>query len=261
MHRMVSGLAGLCSNRSARRGQNEAAMIRKRNLPSLVLATVLAPPLIAGNRAGAQPAAPRRSDQQILVDKGVEVIATMRGDSGFASRDMLRRARAVMIVPELTKGGFILGGQGGAALLLGRLPGGGWSFPAFYSIGGGTLGLQIGVQQSQMVFFIISERGLQAWMRDQVKFGGQDGIAVFIQGQGAGQNAMAQNRADAVVWARAVGAYAGITVEGTSVSFNRDDTARYYGQPLTAEEVLQRGLGQNPGANQLRNALMAGGRG
>jgi SH3 domain-containing YSC84-like protein 1 len=228
-------------------------MIHRRAIPGLLLS---APPLAAlladGHAARAQSA----RAQQELVDKAVEVIATMRRDHRFAaSGDLLRRARAVMIVPELTRGGVIVGGQGGAGVLLARLPDGSWSDPAFFSIGGGTLGLQVGVQQAQLVFFILSEHALDAWLRDQVKFGGQDGIAVFMADQSRTQNALAQGRADVVTWAKAVGAYAGITVEGTSVSFNRDDTARYYGAPYSLRDVIQRGVARNPNASWLRAAL------
>jgi lipid-binding SYLF domain-containing protein len=80
-------------------------------------------------------------------------------------------------------------------------------------------------------------------------------MAVFAAEQSGHQNALAQGRADVVTWAKAVGAYAGITVEGTSVSFNRDDTARYYGTYYTPEDLIQRGAAGHPGADRLRLAL------
>jgi lipid-binding SYLF domain-containing protein len=220
-------------------------MIHRRTLSGLLLSTALVP---AAHAQGSY-------EQQQLVDKAVEVVATMRRDGRFASAELLRRAKAVMIVPELTRGGVIVGGQGGAGVLLARLPDGSWSDPAFYSIGGGTFGLQIGVQQAQLVFFILTQRALDSWLRDQVKFGGQDGIAVFMADQTGTQNALAQGRADVVTWAKATGAYAGITVEGTSVSFNREGTARYYGTSYSLRDIIERGAARNAGANQLRAAL------
>ncbi|HZL58075.1 MAG TPA: lipid-binding SYLF domain-containing protein [Stellaceae bacterium] len=231
-------------------------MIRKWTFPALFLAAFVAAPLIASDDAAAQEATPPWKDQQILVDKAVAAIGAMRDDQGFPkAKDLLGHAKAVMIVPELTKGGLIVGGQGGAAVFLARLLDGSWSYPAFYSIGGGTLGLQIGVQRAQMVFLIMSDRAVQAWMTDRVKFGGQGGVAVFVVGDQNKPNAMTQDRADVVVWSRAAGAYAGINFEGTSVSFDRDGTAKYYGKPAAAEDVLLQGGFGNPAANPLRSAL------
>src|SRR5579862_9519850 len=111
-------------------------MIRHWVFHTLFLAAILAAPLIAPQNAAAQ----QGHDQQILVDKAARVVAPMRRDPNFTySGSLLARSKAVMIVPELSKGGLIVGGQGGAAVLVVKRPDGSWSDPAFYSIGGGTL--------------------------------------------------------------------------------------------------------------------------
>lgn len=194
-------------------------------------------------------------DQQVLVNKAAAVVGPMRHDPAFNySGRLLRRAKAVMIVPELTKGGLIIGGQGGAAVLVVKRPDGSWTDPAFYSLGGGTLGLQAGVQQAQTVFFIMTDRALGQWMNDQVKFGGQDGIGVFNVGQENKQNALTADTADVVAWVHAKGVYGGITVEGTSISFDADATAKYYGHRLTAAQVFNSTV-HGAGAGKLRNTL------
>jgi SH3 domain-containing YSC84-like protein 1 len=231
--------------------------MRKWTVLALLLAVISIAPPIGGHRAMAQPAS-ALSDQQKLVDQSVGVIETMRSDADFPRfRGLFQRAKGVLIVPQLTKGGVIVGGQGGAGLLLARQPDGSWSDPAYYSIGGGTFGLQIGVQQAQMVFFIMSTSGLQAFMHDQVNFGAQNGIAVFVVGQEHQDQAITQDRADVVVWARASGAYAGITVEGTSISFDGDNTAKYYGRRVTLDDVIIRRTVENPNADRLRRLLAA----
>ncbi|MGH6798719.1 MAG: YSC84-related protein, partial [Roseiarcus sp.] len=83
----------------------------------------------------------------------------------------------------------------------------------------------------------------------------QDGVAVFVVGSEKGPNPQSSTGADAIAWVKAAGAYAGITVEGTSVSFNTGDNRNYYGKTLNAEEVVLRGQAANPGADRLRNAL------
>jgi lipid-binding SYLF domain-containing protein len=229
-------------------------MIRRFALSALFLAAIIASPFVAPARADNPPG----YDQQILIDKAARVVAPMRSDPNFTySGSLLTRAKAVMIVPELSKGGLIVGGQGGAAVLVVRRPDGSWSDPAFYSIGGGTLGLQAGFQQSQTVFFIMTDRALQQWISNQVKFGGQDGEGVFVVGQENKQNAITQSNADVVAWVHATGAYGGINVEGTSISFDDGATAKYYGQPLTPDQVFS-GAGHVPGAGRIRHALSGG---
>jgi lipid-binding SYLF domain-containing protein len=165
-------------------------MIRKLALSVLFLTAIAASPFVAPVSAIAQAG----HDQQVLIDKAARVVAPMRADPNFTySGKLLARAKAVMIVPELTKGGFILGGQGGAAVLVAKRPDGSWSDPAFYSLGGGTLGLQIGVQQAKTVFFIMTDRALDQWMQNQIHFGGQDGIGVFVVGQQNKENALTAN--------------------------------------------------------------------
>ncbi len=225
-------------------------MTRRLVLAVSFLAAILAMPFDAPARADNPPG----HDQQILVDKAARVVAPMRRDPNFTySGSLLARAKAVMIVPELSKGGLIVGGQGGAAVLVVRKPDGSWSDPAFYSIGGGTLGLQAGFQQSRTVFFIMTDRARDQWINNQVKFGGQDGEGVFVVGQ-ENKSSITQDNADVVAWVHAHGAYGGINVEGTSISFDGDATAKYYGQSLTPDQVFG-GIGHNPGADRLRKAL------
>ena len=226
-------------------------MKRRFVLSALLFATMAAAPALAPVSAFAQSG----HDQQVLVNKAAAVVSPMRHDPNFTySGALLRRAKALMIVPELIKGGVIVGGQGGAAVLIVKRPDGSWSDPAFYSLGGGTLGLQIGVQQAQTVFFIMTDRALDQWIHDQVHFGGQDGIGVFNVGQENKQNALTSDNADVVAWVHAKGVYGGITVEGTSISFDRDATAKYYGHALSPEQVFA-GSPHHPGVGRLRAAL------
>src|SRR3954471_12649832 len=134
--------------------------------------------LVAGLLWGAAPA--RAENPQMLVERARLVVDEMRQDRGIHSNDLLTRAHAVLVVPELSKGGLLVGGQGGAGVLLTKDPRGVWSFPAFYSLGGATLGLQAGFQNAKIVFFVMSERGLQRILRSEFKFGTQDGVAVWV---------------------------------------------------------------------------------
>lgn len=189
----------------------------------------------------------------VLVDRSVGVVDELRADRAIDSADLLRRALAVMIVPELSKGGVLVGGQGGTGLLLVKNTAGGWNGPAFYSIGGATVGLQVGFQTAKLVFFVMSDAALQRWVRGDFTFGGQDGVAVFMHGTEV-TNKTPQG-ADVIAWARASGAYAGITVEGTDVSYNVNENRAYYDRIVGAQDIIN-AAAINPGAEPLRQALM-----
>lgn len=216
-------------------------MGRSLGLASLVVGLIAAQPVHA-------------DDPPKLVDRARLVAEEMRHDGSIDATDLLRRAKAVMIVPELSRGGILVGAQGGAGLLLAKQPDGGWSAPAFYSIGGPTVGLQVGFQTAKVVFFVMSDAALQAWLRGDFKFGAQGGIAVFVEGS-EGPSRKTSQGADVVAWIRANGAYAGITAEGTSISFNQDDNRFYYGKTLNAEEIVVRGAATNHDADALRQVL------
>ena len=191
---------------------------------------------------------------QQLVDRARLTVDEMLHDRGFAANAPLNRAKAVLIVPQLGKGGFLIGGQGGGGLLLVRRPKGGWGAPAFYSLGGATLGLQVGFQMAEMVFFIMTDRTLQNIIHGDFKFGTQDGNAVFVEGYRYPDGKTSQG-SDVVAWVRATGAYAGITVEGTSVSYDRDQSQSYYGKALNVEEIVLGAEAINHGADTLRKTL------
>ncbi len=132
-------------------------------------------------------------------------------------------------------------------------PDGRWSAPGFYSIGGGTVGLQVGFETAKIVFFVMSEDALQRWLRGDFKFGAQDGVAVFLKGSEL--SAKTSQGADVLAWVRASGAYAGITLEGTDVSYNVANNRAYYGRIVSTEEIFGLGTAANPGAEPLRDAL------
>ncbi len=83
-------------------------------------------------------------------------------------RIMLRRAKAVLICPRVFKAGFFVGGEGGSCVLLARSGNGTWSYPTFYDIGSGSFGFQFGVEDSQLMLMIMTNRGLNAVMDSQV---------------------------------------------------------------------------------------------
>ena len=196
-----------------------------------------------------------QSDQQLTVDRAMKTVGDLTHDKAFGNaHQLIGRAQAVLIVPRLFKGGFIVGGEGGTGVLLARERGGQWSDPAFYAIGSASLGFQAGLAQSEMVLLIMTQKGLNAVLRDQFKVGAQAGIAVANLGSGV-EGAVSAGGPDIVVWSSSSGAYAGVALDGSIIRSQPEDDARYYGRPLTARDILYGHVAVAPRANALRAEL------
>jgi lipid-binding SYLF domain-containing protein len=204
---------------------------------------------------GARPAL--ASDQQNLVDEARITLDHLQTDREFGTaKELLRKARAVLIVPNLVKAGFFFGGEGGDGVMMARSGRGTWTGPAFYTLASASFGLQIGIQAAEVVMIIESDRALTALEQDQFKFGAQAGIAVITLGAGAqAASSTALDSADIIVWSSASGAYAGVTLEGSIVKPRDSYNEVYYGRPMAVRSILNMGEGQNEAADGLKRAL------
>ncbi len=204
----------------------------------------------------AMPAAGAASDEQALVERARLTIGDLRHDKEFGnSLSLIKQARAVMIVPRLYKAGFFVGGEGGDGLLLTRAGADGWTGPAFYTLASASFGLQIGAQESELIMFVLTQKGLDALMRDKFTIGAEAGIAIVTLGSSAEAATTANLKADIVVWASSSGAYAGISLNGSVVAPRESFDRGYYGHDVTSSDILLRRSVSNPGASGLREAL------
>jgi lipid-binding SYLF domain-containing protein len=198
---------------------------------ALLATTTLAGPVLS-IRAQAQ------SAQQVTIDGARKVLADLRHDKAFGNAARLvRQARAVLIVPKLVKGGFFVGGEGGEGVLMARHRGG-WSDPAFYAIGAASFGLQAGLEQSELILLIMTQKGLDGVLRDQFKIGAQAGISVVTLGSGVEGAVGGASPPDIVVWSSSTGLYGGLTIDGSVIRAEPNQDAAYYGRPLTSRDVL-----------------------
>ena len=194
--------------------------------------------------------------QQTLVDRATLVVQEMMGqpDSQYP-RFELQRARAVMICPRMFKAGFFFGGEGGDCVLVSRAGNGTWSYPAFYGMGSGSFGFQIGIQDSTLVMIILTDRGLNAVVDSQFKLGANATIAVATLGGGVQGATTAAVGADIVAFVDARGLYGGVTLEGSIMPSRGNWNAVYYGQPYSARQIVIQMAAANPGADPLRQVL------
>jgi lipid-binding SYLF domain-containing protein len=197
-----------------------------------------------------------QSEQQVLVDRAtlaVEELTT--GDNSSDPRTMLRKARAVMVCPRIFRAGFFIGGSGGGCVLVARDGSGSWSYPAFYSMASGSLGLQIGIQDSEFMMMILTDRGLSAVLDSQFKFGGDANIAIADMGAGVEGSTTAAAGADIVAFSKTRGLFAGAALQGSLMSIKSDWNRVYYGQDLSARQIVLNMQGRNQGADPLREVL------
>jgi lipid-binding SYLF domain-containing protein len=195
-------------------------------------------------------------EQQTLVDRATLTIQDMMTQT--VSRDpqmLLRRAKAVMVCPQIFKAGFFFGGEGGNCVLLARAGNGTWSYPAFYTIGSGSFGFQFGIEDNQLLMLIMTERGLNALLDSQIKLGANAGIAIATLGAGVQGSTTAAVGADIVAYAASRGLFGGVALEGSVMSNQSGWDGSYYGQPLAARQLVMQMQGGNPGADPLRDVL------
>jgi len=197
-----------------------------------------------------------QGEEQTLVDRATLTIQEMMTQSVSQDpRSLLRDAKGVMICPRLFKAGFIFGGEGGGCVLLGRAGNGTWSYPAFFGMGGGSVGFQIGIQDSQLMMLIMTHRGLSAILDSQFKFGADASIAVATIGAGVEGSTTAAVGADIIAFASARGLFGGISLSGSIMSSRSEWNQAYYGQPFGARQIVVQMQVSNPGADPLREVL------
>jgi len=196
------------------------------------------------------------SDQQDLIEHARITLDDLRKDKEFGNgSQLMRRAKGVLIVPSLIKGGFFLGGEGGTGVLLTRSGPKDWSYPAFYTLASASFGLQIGGEEAELIVFALTEKGLQAFMKDQFKIGAQAGLAVVTLGSTAEADTTSALNADLVVWSSSSGAYAGLTLNGSIIKPRDSWNQAYYGRDITPAGIVNRHAVTNHGADGLRATL------
>src|ERR1700761_9026334 len=151
---------------------------------------------------------------------------------------IVKQATCIAVVPSLKKGAFIIGAQYGQGVVTCRT-GRGWSGPVFIRLAGGSFGFQIGGEGTDLVLVAVNDKGLQDLLKSKFKLGGDASAAAGPVGRNAQAETDISMRAELLTYSRAKGLFAGIDLDGTSVSQNTDDTNTFYGTPHTFQEILK----------------------
>jgi len=195
------------------------------------------------------------SDAKAIVDKATVTVNTFAKDTNYASLPaMMAKAKAVLVYPQIIEGGFIVGGSGGSGVLLVRdEKTGNFSAPAFYSMGGLSLGLLAGGQAAEVLLLINSQMALDSMLSTKVKLGVNASIAVGPQGAGTGSTITA----DIISYSRTKGAFASMALDGQVIDVRENLNAAYYGKPATPVDILVKKSVSNAAAAPLQAALKA----
>ncbi|MDP1975369.1 MAG: lipid-binding SYLF domain-containing protein [Alphaproteobacteria bacterium] len=200
-------------------------------------------------------------DQQELVDRSKIVFQSLMNDQGYKNNleSLLERAKGVIIIPSLFKAGFILGGEGGNGLVITKTQNGDWSYPAFVTFAGGSIGLQIGFESSEVLLVIMTDNGLRNVMNDSFTLGAEASIAAGPVGAGLSAQMTANFDADIYTYCHSKGLFGGGSLKGSVIKARHSWNEAYYNADnITAEQILLLGRYKNPDAEPLRAALKAG---
>ena len=150
-------------------------------------------------------------------------------------QELLDNAEAIAVFPGVIKAAFIIGGRGGQGIISRRVKGG-WSAPAFFNLGGGSFGAQIGAQKNDYVFLIMNEDGLKGLLEDKFELGGEAGIVAGPIGREAAASTNPTLDAGILSYSRSKGAFIGAAIKGAVISPDNNLNEAVYG--IKAKEVL-----------------------
>jgi lipid-binding SYLF domain-containing protein len=203
------------------------------------------------------PVAAQQPKQSAEVDRAAEATNVlneiMNIPENAIPEELMARAHGIAVIPHVVKGAFGIGGQWGKGLMSQRSENGRWSQPAFIEIGGGSFGLQIGVQASDIVLVFTDESGIKGLLKGKVKLGADASATAGPVGRKAEVGTDVLLRSGVLAYSRSKGLFAGISLDGSVVSIDGDANWKVYGKEVTGEQIL---LGQGVRTNAIVDTFM-----
>jgi lipid-binding SYLF domain-containing protein len=193
------------------------------------------------------------SDAKSTVEKATATVNAFAADKDFVVLpQLLKKSKGVLVYPLIIEGGFIIGGSGGTGVLLVRdEKTGKFGSPAFYSMGGVSLGFLAGGQAAETMLVINTQKGLDSLLSTKVKLGGDASIAAGPKGAGANANFTE----DFISYSKSKGAYANMSLNGQVIAVRESLNNAFYGKPVTPVDILVKNSVSNPAAAPLQAAL------
>jgi len=198
---------------------------------AIPLALLLALPVVASTGL-------TKKDKSTLHDAVVVLDALTSAPDKGIPQELLAKADCILIFPSVAKGALIVGGKGGHGVASCRQPDGRMGSAAFFTVGGASIGFQIGGQSADVVMLIMNESGIGHLLEDKFTIGGEATATAGPVGRTAQAATDAQMHAQILSWSRSRGLFVGAALDGSVVKPNKDANARLYGEETSGKEIL-----------------------
>ena len=210
-------------------------MLLKRWTVVMIGVLALAPAIFASDHEGAKKEEDRIANSSAVMGEILNVPDNI-------PRDLLDKARCVVVIPSVLKAAFVVGGDYGRGTMLcrtGKDSSGPWGAPAMYALEGGSIGFQIGGEATDFVLLIMNDRGANSLLHSKVKLGGDASIAAGPVGRTAAADTDAYMRSEILSYSRARGVFAGVSLEGSTLRPDNKADRALYGRSVTAAQIIK----------------------
>jgi lipid-binding SYLF domain-containing protein len=192
--------------------------------------------LLSGGRPAASP-----NEETERIQSSLTVLRDLTSTpENSIPKGLLQRAEAIVVIPSLVKGGFIVGAKHGKGVLSVRDDSRRWSSPAFVKMTGGSIGWQIGVESVDLVLLVMNRGGIDDLLSDKFTLGGNMSVAAGPVGRNGDAATDVKLGSQILAYSRAKGLFAGVSLEGASLTGDKDGNQSFYGKPLTPREIVDR---------------------
>jgi SH3 domain-containing YSC84-like protein 1 len=183
----------------------------------------------------------RQKEEDRLNDAGLAMKEILNTPENIP-RELLDKAKCIVVVPSVLKAAFIVGGSYGRGTMVcrsGKDFSGSWGSPAMYALEGASVGFQLGGEATDFVFLIMNERGVDSLLNSKVKLGADASIAAGPVGRAAAADTDAYMRSEILSYSRSRGLFAGISLEGSTLRPDEDGNEALYGRRLSARTIIR----------------------
>lgn len=161
--------------------------------------------------------------------------------------DLLKEAKAIAVIPDLLKVGFIFGGRRGEGLISVKGPDGTWSNPSFITMTGGSVGFQAGASSTDVILVFRTQRGVDSIVNGKFTLGADAAAAAGPVGRTATASTDSDFKAEIYSYSRSRGLFAGVALDGSALRIDYDANAAIYGQGVTPRRIFEGGVSNVPG--------------
>lgn len=210
-------------------------------------ATLALSVMLAAASLGAQSTGTNQNKEQERLATAAMVVTEVLNVPDNVPQDVLDRAECVIVIPSMTKLALGIGGSYGRGAMVcrsGPAFTGSWGAPAMYAIEGGSFGLQLGAESTDLVLMVMNARGVEALLGSKVTLGADASAAAGPKGRTVAASTDVSMRAEILSYSRSRGLFAGISLQGTSLRPDDDATEQVYGRKLSARQIVT-GAGVN----------------